>query len=73
MAALLGILLSLVGLDDVFGSQRFTFGNYNLMDSISFIPLLIGLFAIPEIIEFYRRKALPHIKAKASGGGFGLC
>lgn len=55
LAALLGILLSLVGLDSVFGSQRLTFGNYNLMDSISFIPLLIGLFAIPEIIEFYRK------------------
>lgn len=69
LAALMGILLSLVGLDEVYGSQRLTFGNYNLMDSISFIPLLIGLFAIPEIIEFYRKKALPHIKAKASGAG----
>ncbi|WP_417420614.1 tripartite tricarboxylate transporter permease [Halomonas sp.] len=72
LAALLGILLSLVGLDSVFGSQRLTFGNYNLMDSISFIPLLIGLFAIPEIIEFYRKKAVPHIKAKASGVGMTL-
>ncbi|MGP8290933.1 tripartite tricarboxylate transporter permease [Vreelandella zhanjiangensis] len=72
LAALLGILLSLVGLDSVFGSQRLTFGNYNLMDSISFIPLLIGLFAIPEIIEFYRKKAIPHIKAKASGVGMTL-
>lgn len=56
IAAFLGILLSLVGLDSVFGSQRLTFGNYNLMDSISFIPLLIGLFAIPEIMEFYRKR-----------------
>ncbi|MBE0462867.1 MAG: tripartite tricarboxylate transporter permease [Halomonadaceae bacterium] len=72
LAALMGILLSLVGLDSVFGSQRLTFGNYNLMDSISFIPLLIGLFAIPEIIEFYRKKAIPHIKAKASGVGMTL-
>ncbi|WP_104204351.1 tripartite tricarboxylate transporter permease [Billgrantia saliphila] len=72
LAALLGILLSLVGLDEVFGSQRLTFGNYNLMDSISFIPLLIGLFAIPEIVEFYRKKALPHIKAKASGASVTL-
>lgn len=38
MAALLGILLSMVGLDEVFGSQRLTFDSYNLMDSISFIP-----------------------------------
>ncbi|MFQ3789590.1 tripartite tricarboxylate transporter permease [Halomonas sp. A29] len=72
LAALMGILLSLVGLDEVYGSQRLTFGNYNLMDSISFIPLLIGLFAIPEIIEFYRKKALPHLKAKASGVGMTL-
>ncbi|WP_447554653.1 tripartite tricarboxylate transporter permease [Vreelandella sp. EE22] len=72
LAALMGILLSLVGLDSVFGSQRLTFGNYNLMDSISFIPLLIGLFAIPEIIEFYRKKVVPHIKAKASGAGMTL-
>jgi len=69
IAALLGILLSLVGLDSVFGSQRLTFNNYNLMDSISFIPLLIGLFAIPEIIEFYRKKVVPHLRAKASGVG----
>lgn len=72
LAALMGILLSLVGLDEVFGSQRLTFGNYNLMDSISFIPLLIGLFAIPEIIEFYRKKAVPHVRAKASGAGLSL-
>ena len=72
LAALMGILLSLVGLDEVYGSQRLTFGNYNLMDSISFIPLLIGLFAIPEIIEFYRKKVSPHIKAKASGVGMTL-
>ncbi|MCB8889414.1 tripartite tricarboxylate transporter permease [Vreelandella malpeensis] len=72
LAAFMGIMLSLVGLDSVFGSQRFTFGNYNLMDSISFIPLLIGLFAIPEIMEFYRKKAMPHLKAKASGVGMTL-
>ncbi|UYF99842.1 tripartite tricarboxylate transporter permease [Halomonas sp. GD1P12] len=72
LAAFMGILLSLVGLDSVFGSQRLTFGNYNLMDSISFIPLLIGLFAIPEILEFYRKKIVPHIKAKASGAGMTL-
>ena len=69
LAALMGILLSLVGLDAVYGSQRLTFGNYNLMDSISFIPLLIGLFALPEIMEFYRKKVMPHIKTKASGAG----
>ncbi|BBI65247.1 hypothetical protein HSBAA_65530 [Vreelandella sulfidaeris] len=59
MAALLGILLSLVGLDDVFGSQRLTFGNYNLMDSISFIPLLIGLLRFQKLWNFIVRKRFP--------------
>ena len=69
IAACLGILLSTVSLDMVYGTQRLTFENYNLMDGIPFIPLLIGLFAIPEIMEFYFKKAQPHIKIKAEGIG----
>lgn len=56
IAGLVGILLSTVGLDLVYGSQRFTYGNFNLMTGISYIPLLIGLFAIPEVIEYFVKK-----------------
>ncbi|MCW4629689.1 tripartite tricarboxylate transporter permease [Marinomonas rhodophyticola] len=60
-------MISLVGLDPVYGSQRLTFDDYNLMDGISFIPLLIGLFAIPEVIDFYQRKVASKIVINANG------
>jgi len=50
IGALLGLLLATVGLDLVYGTNRFTFGNPNLMGGLNFIAVLIGLFAIPEII-----------------------
>lgn len=67
LAATLGIMISLVGLDPVYGSQRLTFDDYNLMDGISFVPLLIGLFAIPEVIDFYQRKVASKVVINANG------
>ena len=55
----LGLLISTVGLDLVQGSQRFTFDNFNLMGGVGYIPLLIGLFALPEVIDFYVRRVKP--------------
>lgn len=52
-AACLGVLISTIGLDLVYGTERLTFGNFNLMSGVSYIPLLIGLFAIPEVINYY--------------------
>jgi len=59
ISGLLGLLVSTVGLDLVYGTQRFTFDNFNLMSGVSYIPLLIGLFALPEVIDFYLKKAKP--------------
>src|ERR671939_685628 len=47
----LGLLLSLVGLDPQSGTQRYTFGMLYFWDGISLIPVAVGLFAIPEIVE----------------------
>ena len=72
-SACLGLMFAVVGLDMVFGTNRFLFGNWNLMGGLSFIPVLIGLFALPEIIQFFTRKATEQIKsAKMSGIGAGL-
>lgn len=67
IAAALGVILALVGMDPVYGTERLTFDNYNLMDRINFIPLLIGLFAIPEILEFYLSRAREHVQTAVSG------
>lgn len=46
----LGLLLMTVGLDIINAHPRFTFENTNLFDGFSFIPALIGLFALGEIL-----------------------
>jgi len=55
-SACLGLLLATVGLDLVYGTNRFVFGEVELMSGLNFIPVLIGLFAVPEIINFFGRK-----------------
>ncbi|SHL04142.1 putative tricarboxylic transport membrane protein [Roseovarius marisflavi] len=51
LSALLGLLLATIGLDLVYGTSRFTFGDPSLMGGLNFIAVLIGLFAIPEVIN----------------------
>ena len=57
IAAGIGLLLATVGLDLIYGTDRFTFGNPSLMGGMAFIPLLIGLFAIPEILNAYANRS----------------
>jgi putative tricarboxylic transport membrane protein len=68
-SACLGLLLATVGLDLIYGTNRFVFGEFNLMNGLSFIPVLIGLFALPEIINFYIRKQAPHEHSPLAGMG----
>lgn len=49
LSAVLGLLLSTVGMDPISGVQRFMFGNFALSDGISFIPVMIGTFAFAEV------------------------
>ena len=50
-SAALGLFAAAVGIDEVHGTSRFTFGEPNLMGGISFIPVMIGLFALPESLQ----------------------
>lgn len=45
-----GMLLSTIGCDPISGFNRFTFGMSNMAGGIAFIPALIGLFAISEVL-----------------------
>lgn len=47
----LGMLLSTVGLDTMSGQPRFTFGSVELMGGVSFIPVMIGVFAASAVIR----------------------
>lgn len=57
----LGLLVSFVGLDAIHGVSRFSFGSYNLDDGVSFIPVLIGLFGLAEILRVLPQKSPPSI------------
>lgn len=56
IAAATGALIGVIGLDPMSGTSRFTFGVPDMMGGISLIPLLIGMFALPEAIIQMERK-----------------
>ncbi len=51
VAGAIGILLALWGYQSTTGIPRFTFGTEYLEDGIKLIPLTLGLFALPEVID----------------------
>jgi putative tricarboxylic transport membrane protein len=50
IAAVLGFLLATIGQDVIHGSSRFTFGSSELLAGLHILPVMIGLFTIPEIV-----------------------
>lgn len=50
IAATLGLLIVTVGTDPFSGGSRFTFGRYELLDGISYLVVMIGVFAVSEVI-----------------------
>src|SRR3546814_18403930 len=55
LALLLGLFIAQVGMDPLTATPRYTFGNLELMGGISFIPVMIGMFAVSEILRSGRR------------------
>ena len=51
MCAIIGVIISCVGIDPIMGIPRFTFGIQQLIVGIPTIPALIGLFGFSEILE----------------------
>ena len=57
IAAALGVLIATVGMDLTTGVERFAFGVMELSDGIGFVPVLIGLFAMGEMLDQAVRRA----------------
>lgn len=51
MAAFLGMMFALPGIDPITGSMRLTFGLRQLVGGISLLPLLIGMFGISQLLK----------------------
>lgn len=67
ISACFGLLLATIGLDLIYGTERMVFGEPELMGGLKFIPVLIGLFALPEIIDHYTRKLETHKRLSSLG------
>lgn len=59
-----GLLISTVGIASGFSTARFTFGNVNLLGGIPFVEVMIGLFALGEVLHQIRVGAAAPIRAR---------
>ena len=51
LSGIIGLLFVSIGQDPVMGTERFTFGNPDLLSGVHFLTALIGLFAIPQLAD----------------------
>lgn len=51
LAGILGMMIAVIGTDAMSGSLRYTFGSVNLIDGIDFMPALIGLFSMIQMLN----------------------
>ncbi len=52
VSLLLGLFVATIGIDITAGYPRFTFGITELMGGVSFIPAMIGMFAVSEVLRW---------------------
>ncbi len=60
IGVLLGLLVGTVGLDPISGTERFTFGTYQLLSGIPFAAVMVGLFGFAVVLS-----DIPMIGAKS--------
>lgn len=56
-SALIGILISLVGVDAATSAYRLTFGSFKILQGFDIVPIVVGLFGITEVLEGLRSNA----------------
>ena len=64
----IGFLISMVGLENIHAYPRFTFGLNQLYGGISFVPMLIGLFGMAEVLKVLPEVSPYTIHYKAGAG-----
>jgi len=70
LSAVIGLAIVSIGQDPIMGTARFTFGSADLLSGVNFLTALIGLFAIPQLIDNLGRTG-PSVHASISPASFG--
>jgi putative tricarboxylic transport membrane protein len=55
IAAVVGIMISIIGIDLQTGTVRFAFGSSHLLDGIDFLVVALGIFALAEVFYMLLR------------------
>lgn len=69
VSLLIGLFVATIGIDITAGHPRFTFGSVELMGGVSFIPAMIGMFAISELMRHFTTKTADRGAAVKPRGG----
>ena len=71
VAAMLGLMLGFIGMAETVAVPRYTFQAVYLLDELPIIPVVLGLFALPELLELaVRNVSISRIpKDQTEGGG----
>ena len=69
LAALLGVLVSLVGLDPYHGVERWTFGEFYFWNGMPIAILFLGLFGLSELASVLGRGRIERVAAAREPGG----
>ncbi|WBX88384.1 tripartite tricarboxylate transporter permease [Achromobacter mucicolens] len=68
LAAMIGLSISVVGVDANSGVYRYTFESVHLADGIDFVVVVIALFAVSEMLEMLEKVVAGHsVEVKPSG------
>ncbi|WP_043529700.1 tripartite tricarboxylate transporter permease [Litchfieldella xinjiangensis] len=51
IGACLGLFIATIGFDPLTGTSRYTFGTLELAEGVGLIPVIVGLFAISEVMK----------------------
>jgi putative tricarboxylic transport membrane protein len=52
VSLVLGLLIACIGLENPGGHPRFTFGVNELLSGVNLIPMMVGMFAVSEILRY---------------------
>ena len=55
MATVLGLMIATIGIDGQTGQQRFTVGIAELQDGVGFIVVVVGMFAVAEVLRGFEQ------------------
>ena len=58
ISGILGLILAVIGTDPMSGQLRYTFGEPDLVDGLAFMPALIGLFSLSQMLDLTGAKAI---------------